>query len=48
MLCVKLYMGGAAVAPKTGKSSSSPGLLLFMVLTVREREVINHSLQLNY
>lgn len=26
-------MGGAAVAPKAGKSSSSPGLLLFMVLT---------------
>lgn len=45
------------MAPKTGKSSSSPGLLLFIVLTVREVEIkpselllqhLNQSLQLNY
>lgn len=32
----KNYMGVAAVAPKAGKSSSSPGLVLFIVLTVKE------------
>lgn len=44
VLKVKRYMGGAAVAPKAGKSSSpSPGLELFIVLTVKENKTHQHS-----
>lgn len=34
--CADGYMGAPAVAPKIGKSSSSPGLVLLIVFTVKE------------
>lgn len=37
-------MAGAALAPKAGKSSSSsPRLAVFIVLTVKEKEIRQHS-----
>lgn len=38
--CAEGYMGAPAVAPKTGKSSSSPGLVLFIVFTKKRGQNI--------